>query len=108
MEDTKILGVIALLFALFIVGIIVGASPIQLAIVLVIGGLVFLAITVKDNWAIVGFIVLIFALLFYLVIPLQPIANFSIENPEQYFSTLIVLGIVIVALYVAYRASAGK
>jgi len=108
MADNKILGVIALLLALFIVGIIVGASPMQLAIVLVIGGLVFLAITMKDNIAIVGFIVLIFALLFYLIYPLQPIASFSIENPEQYFSTLIVLGIVIVALFMAFRATGGK
>jgi hypothetical protein len=108
MTDTKILGVIALLFALFVFGIIVGASPIQLAIVLIIGGLIFLAVTVKESFAIVGFIVLIFALLFYLIYPLQPIANFQIQNPEQYFSTLIVLAIVIVALYVAFRASAGK
>lgn len=108
MEGNKILGVIALLFALFIFGIIVGATPIQLAIVLIVGGLVFLAVTVKENWAIVGFIVLIFALLFYLVVPLQPIASFTIQNPEQYFSTLIVLAIVIVALYVAFRASSGK
>jgi hypothetical protein len=108
MTDTKILGVIALLFAVFIFGIIVGASPLQLAILLVVGGLVFLAATVKENVAIVGFIVLIFALLFYLINPLQPIASFTIENPESYFSTLIVMGIVILALYMAFRSTGGK
>ena len=108
MTDTKIFGVIALLFAVFIFGIIIGASPIQLAILLVIGGLVFLAATIKENFAVVGFIVLIFALLFYLIYPLQPIANFTIANPENYFSTLIVMGIVIVGLYMAFRATGGK
>ncbi|MBN2094669.1 MAG: hypothetical protein JW727_01350 [Candidatus Aenigmarchaeota archaeon] len=101
----QLMGVLAILFSIFILGAIVGTEPLTLAIFLLVGGLAFLAITTKDNFAVMGFTVLIFALLFYVTYPVQPIAAITIDNPQNYFSTLIVMGIVLVGLLFAFKAT---
>jgi len=106
--DMKYIGLLATLFAVFIFGMIVGTEPLKLAILLIVGGLVFLVITTKENVAVMGFTVLIFALLFYLMYPMDKIANFTIKNPSNYFSILIVIAIILVALIVAYKGTSGK
>ncbi|MGC9310178.1 MAG: hypothetical protein ACP5E4_00470 [Candidatus Aenigmatarchaeota archaeon] len=105
MAETQYLGLVAILFAIFIVGMILGTAPMKLIIILAIGALVFLTISMKDNMAVMGFTVLIFALLLYLIYPSMPMASFSFSAPEEYFSTLLLVVIVLVGLIMAYKAT---
>jgi hypothetical protein len=101
MKAEEIGGLIALLFAVFIFGLLIKMEPIFLAILLVIGGLIFFVLYTKNNYAIFGVIVLIFALLLNLMY--QTEINSKIIFSDYYLSTIVLFLIIIVGFLIAYK-----
>ncbi len=105
MAENTYLGLLAILFAIFIFGMIFGTDPMKLLVILAIGALVFLLMTIKDTTVIMGLVVLIFALLFYLMYPIQGVAQFHFSASEDYFGGVLLILIVIVGFVLAYKAT---
>ncbi len=100
MKAEEVVGLIAILFAIFIFGLLIKIEPISLAILLIIGGLVFFVLYTKNNYAIFGVIVLIFALLLKLMY--QTEIKSKIIFSDYYLSAIILFLIIIVGFSIAY------
>lgn len=101
MKVEEIFGLFALLFAVFLFGLLIKIEPISLAILLVIGGLVFFVLYIKNNYAVFGVTVLIFVLLFYLIYKTESAPKLIFS--DYYLSTIILFLIIIVGFSIAYK-----
>ncbi len=100
MKAEEVVGLVAILFAIFIFGLLIKIEPISLAILLIIGGLIFFVLYTKNNYAIFGVIVLIFALLLKLMY--QTEIKSKIIFSDYYLSAIILFLIIIVGFSIAY------
>ncbi|RLI99827.1 MAG: hypothetical protein DRP06_02890 [Candidatus Aenigmatarchaeota archaeon] len=103
MKTEEIIGLVALLCAVFLFGIITELEPISLSILLIIGGLVFLVINVQNNQAIFGCIVLIFTLLFYMYYDSG--MTLQITLSEYYLPSIVGILILMIGFGAAYKLS---
>ncbi len=103
MKTEEFIGLMALLCAVFIFGIITELEPVSLSILLIIGGLVFLVINVQNNQAIFGCIVLIFTLLFYMYYDSGMTLQITIS--EYYLPSIVAILILMIGFGAAYKLS---
>ena len=103
MKTEEVIGLMTLLCAIFLFGIITELNPISLSILLVIGGLIFLVINVHNNQAIFGCIVLIFTLLLYLFYDSG--MTLQITLSEYYLPSIVAILILIIGFGAAYKLS---
>ncbi len=103
MKTEEIIGLMALLCAVFLFGIITELEPVSLTILLIIGGLVFLVINVQNNQAIFGCIALIFTLLFYMFYDSG--MNLQITLSEYYLPSIVAILILVIGFGAAYKLS---
>ncbi|MCK4730097.1 MAG: hypothetical protein KAT28_02155 [Candidatus Aenigmarchaeota archaeon] len=103
MKTEEVVGLVALLCAIFLFGIITELEPVSLSILLIIGGLVFLVINVQNNQAIFGCIVLIFTLLLYLFY--NSGMNLQITLSEYYLPSIVAILILVIGFGAAYKLS---
>ncbi len=117
MKTEEIVGLLGILFGLFLFGILIAMDPISLTILISIGGLVFFILYTKNTHAIFGLTVLLFVLLLYLFLPgtLEQVFTGNqtggnvtvpgIQVPDYYLPTIVLLLIVIGGFLIAYKAS---
>ncbi len=101
MKAEEIIGLIAILCAIFIFGFLIEIEYISLAILLIIGGLIFFVLYTKNSYAIFGVTVLIFVLLFYLWSQFK--SGLVISFSENYLGTIILFLIIILGFGIAYK-----
>ncbi len=101
MKTEEVIGLVALLCAIFLFGIITELEPVSLSILLIIGGLIFLVINVQNNQAIFGCIVLIFTLLFYLFYDSG--MKLQITLSEYYLPSIVAILILVIGFGAAYK-----
>ncbi|RLJ01984.1 MAG: hypothetical protein DRP10_02655 [Candidatus Aenigmatarchaeota archaeon] len=99
MKVEEIIGLLSILCAIFLFGLLIKIDQISLAILLIIGGLIFFVLYTKNNYAIFGVVVLIFSLLLTFVYREGwPKIVFS----NYYTSTIILFLIIILGFTIAY------
>ena len=100
MKVEESIGLFAILCAIFLFGLLIKIDQISLAILLIIGGLIFFVLYTKNNYAIFGVVVLIFSLLLTLAYRTEgwPKIVFS----DYYISTIILFLIIILGFTIAY------
>lgn len=100
MKVEEIIGLLSILCAIFLFGLLIKIDQISLAILLIIGGLIFFVLYTKNNYAIFGVVVLIFSLLLTLAYRTKgwPKPVFS----DYYISTIILFLIIILGFTIAY------
>ena len=102
MKAEEMVGILSILCAIFLFGLLVKLEPIALAILLIIGGLIFFTLYTKNNHAVFGVLVLIFALLFYLIY--QTESGLGLVFSDYYISVIILFLIIIAGFLIAYKA----
>jgi hypothetical protein len=116
----EIIGLLGIVFGLFLFGMFMNMNYISLLILLALGGIFFFAVYLKNAYATIGLVVLAFALILYLFSP-SGIEGLPIENetgttnftaptvtynfPDYYIPTIVLLLVVIVGFVMAYKAS---
>lgn len=105
MKAEEIIGLLMLLVAIFIFGLLLEVQMLQLIAMLIIGGLVFLVIFIKNPYALIGGITLIFALIVYLF---YSEGSQSISLSGDFLSTILLMLVVIGGFALAYFAVSKK
>ncbi|MCK4429295.1 MAG: hypothetical protein KAU95_02880 [Candidatus Aenigmarchaeota archaeon] len=103
MKTEEVIGLLAILCAILVIGFVMEIEQITLIILLVVGGLLFFVLYTKNTYAIFGMVALISALLFYLMHQTENLLPLTL--PENYLPTIILIIIVIVGLVIAYNLS---
>ena len=99
MKVEESIGLFAILCAIFLFGLLIKIDQISLAILLIVGGLIFFVLYTKNNYAIFGVVVLIFSLLLtFAYREGWPKIVFS----NYYISTIILFLIIILGFIIAY------
>ncbi len=100
MKVEESIGLFAILCAIFLFGLLIKIDQISLAILLIIGGLIFFVLYTKNNYAIFGVVVLIFSLLLTLAYRTEGWPKIVFSN--YYLSTIILFLIIILGFTIAY------
>ena len=103
MKTEEVIGLLAILCAILVIGFVIEIEQITLIVLLIVGGLLFFVLYTKNTYAIFGVLALISALLFYLSYQTESII--STAFPEDYLPTIILMMIVIIGLVIAYSMS---